>query len=94
VHLGAREEATMAGGGRTAAGLQCGIERAGRQGGEEKAASKNPHHNAKLLEQLLDGGEQRSGGAASGRSTEAVAVEELGRLGFFWWNGGCGLGKS
>jgi hypothetical protein len=33
----------------------------GRQGRGEEAASDHPHHNAKLLECLLDGGERRYG---------------------------------
>jgi hypothetical protein len=54
--------------------------RTGRQGEEGKAAGEDPHHNVKLLGRWLDGGERRSGGSASSRSTEATMemAEELG----------------
>jgi hypothetical protein len=40
------------------------LARIGKRDRGEEAASENPHHNAKLLERLLDGGERRSDGAA------------------------------
>jgi hypothetical protein len=54
----------------------------GRQGRGEEAAGEHPHHNVKLLECLLDGGEWPSGGAASGRSMAMAVAEELRCLGF------------
>jgi hypothetical protein len=67
-----------------AAMLRRAIVRTGRQGEEGKAAGEDPHHNVKLLGRWLDGGERRSGGPASSRSTEATMemAEELGCLGF------------
>jgi hypothetical protein len=57
-------------------------------------AGEHPHRKVKLLECLLDGGEQQSGGAVSGRSTAMAAVEELGALGFLRWNDSYGLGEK
>jgi hypothetical protein len=55
----------------------------GRRGRGGEAAGENPHRNVELLEHLLNGGEWRSDGAASGRGVEATAAEELGRLRVF-----------
>jgi hypothetical protein len=64
-----------------------------RERGREMAG-EHPHRNAKLLECLLDGGERRSGGAASGRSTAMAAAEELGALGFLGREAAAAWGKS
>jgi hypothetical protein len=43
----------------------------GKQERGKGAAVECPHHDVELLEYLLIGGEQRSGGAASSRSAAA-----------------------
>jgi hypothetical protein len=55
-----------------------------RRGRGGEATGEHPHRNMKLLECLLDGGERRNGGAASGRSTAmAAATGKLRALGVF-----------
>jgi hypothetical protein len=46
----------------------------GKAGEKGSTGGRASHHNVKLLECLLDGGERRNGGAASGRSTAMVAA--------------------
>jgi hypothetical protein len=81
-HLEAPEPATLAGdGGRWRGVAQDDGEQfasMGRRGRGEEAAGENPHHNAKLLECLLDGRERRSDGNDGDRSEEAAAVEASG----------------
>jgi hypothetical protein len=45
-------------------------------------AGEYPHPDAKLLEHLFVGVEQRSGGAASSQGTGAMAAAEASALGF------------
>jgi hypothetical protein len=56
----------------------------GRRGRGEEAAGENPHRNTKLLECLLDGGEQRSGENDGGRSAEAAVAGKASALMVFW----------
>jgi hypothetical protein len=65
-----------------ARGQRRGHAGAGKQGRGREVAGEYPHPNAKLLERLFVGGEQRSGGAASCRGTMAMAVVEASMLEF------------
>jgi hypothetical protein len=95
-HLGAREAATAAGD----SGRRRGATRddsgpivsTRKRGRGREAAGEHPHHNAKLLECLLDGGERqhsewpKHGGNGGGGRARALRVSQEG--------GGCGLGEK
>jgi hypothetical protein len=79
-HLGDLGAADLAGAAarrrEVARELRRPIASTGKQGRGKEAAGEYPHPNAKLLELLLDGGERRSGGAASDRGTAVMVAAE------------------
>jgi hypothetical protein len=95
-HLEAWEAAKVAGddGRQRGAARDDGeqITSTGRRERGEEAAGEHPHRNAKLLECLLNDGERRSGGAASGRSAEATTAGKASALRVFRAERGLRLG--